>query len=156
MAVIKFHSVISDEEVSVDNAFGYDTLAQIHEFGTEILACDVIAFPGYSEWVSEREMRPTFRVGWIVSDPRHGIDLPKVKGDAMLIEGFSTRGSSGAPVIVLEKGIRTGAGLTGGGFRPFRLVGINAGHFTATDYLHAHLSYLFKSTVIDECVKKLV
>ncbi|WP_439579963.1 hypothetical protein [Elioraea sp.] len=160
IAVIKFRKIITeimtDAPIKIDNVFTYDTLAQSHEFGDKILVCDIVAFPSYSEWVSEKEMRPTFRVGWVVSDPRHGIDLPEVKGDAMLIEGFSTSGSSGAPVIALEKGIRTGSGLQGGSFRPFRLVGVNAGHLRAKDYLHANLSYIFKSTVIDECIKKAI
>jgi hypothetical protein len=137
---------------TINNFFDMNDLATEPEFGTDILPCDQVAFPCFHEWVSEQDVRPTFRVGWVVSDPRHPLRFEKVSGDALLIEGFSTDGASGAPVIALPKGIRTGGGLSGGDYRPFRLIGVNAGHFKGTDVLHANISYCFKSTIIRSCI----
>ena len=137
----------------IDLFVRFSDIAKDEEFGSTIELCDQVASPGYHEWLSEHDERPTFRIGWFVSDLSKPISYPEVSGDAFIIDGFSTEEVSGAPVFALPRGIKVGEGMVGGNYRPFRLVGVNAGHFKSPEYKHANLSYGFKSSVIISILK---
>ena len=160
VAVVKFTIAYTRDgrgNLQVSNYFSFDDLVEDTGFGTEILACDQVAFPCYGEGHSESDTRPIFRMGWIISDPTADLDYEHVKGRVFLVEGFSTNGASGAPVLALPVGIQIGPMLTmtgGRGHRPLRIAGVNAGHLLSPDFRHAHVSYAFKASIIRELITK--
>ena len=77
-----------------------------------------------------------------------------VRGRALLVEGFSTKGISGSPVVADQRGLVTTGGLIDTGYRPSRLIGLVAGYLGLPDHEHGHLTYVFKSSIILECGQK--
>jgi len=160
VAVVKFTIAYTRDgqgNLQVENYFGFDDIAEEAGFGTEILPCDQVTFPCYGEGHSESDSRPIFRMGWIISDPTVDLNYEHVNGRAFLVEGFSTKGASGAPVLALPVGIQLGAMLTmtgGRGYRPMRIAGVNAGHLLSPDFPHAHVSYAFRASIVRELIAK--
>ena len=131
---------------------------------SKIDVCDMVALPGYPDFYDRNGNRPIMRVGTIASDPDSDYcDSAMKPGRRIAYEAFSSAGSSGSPVFALAKGVRVGAGLSGGNFRDLRLIGVNAGHLEGRDgmgFHHAGISYCFKSTCIldamaDACAPRL-
>lgn len=132
--------------------------AQDFENGFEI--CDMLAFPGYPTWFDRNGERPIIRCGTIASDPTSNYSWKDGQASArrLAYEAFSFGGSSGSPVYALEKGLKLGSGLTGAYHRDVKLIGLNAGHLSDSDDFPSHhsgISYLFKSTVVLECLDAL-
>jgi hypothetical protein len=162
VAVTPVVNVISSPDIGhpiqIGNFIKLDDLTTREEFESDIELCDQVGFPGYGEAYSEADQRPIFRVGYVISDPRLPLDYEEVKGEALLIEGFSTSGASGSPVFVFQKGFPLGGGLavTGGKFhRRWSLLGVNAGHMKSPEHLHSQVSYVFKATVIRDIINGL-
>jgi len=136
----------SSGPATITNGFAVDELATDQDFTQNLLPLDQVAFPGYHEWHDEAAIRPTYRVGWIVSDCSKDVEVKGKKGPIVVIEGYSTDGASGSPVIstpILVSGSRPTRGA--------KLIGINAGHFEGYGLKHANLSYFYKASVILEC-----
>ena len=140
--------------IQIQNFIKLDDLATHEEFKSDIDLGDQIGFPGYGEAYSPLDQRPIFRVGYVISDPTLPLNYDEVKGDAFLIEGFSTAGASGSPVFAFEKGFRLGGGIaaTGKFHRRWSLLGVNAGHMRSHDFQHSQVSYVFKATIIRDIV----
>lgn len=164
VAVIKLGSVLGVDDIleppTLNHYISSSDIATSDKFDGKIEGvnvCDQIAFPVHSHEFSVTLDRPTFRMGWIASDPRYPLELENVTGDAFLTEAFSTSGSSGAPVFALQKGfpVTAGSGVTlaGGLFRAACLIGVNAGHVKSPTFGHANLSYAFKSSIILNCIR---
>jgi len=117
-------------------------------FEKEFQICDFLAFPGYPRWHDETEDRPILRVGTLASDPRFNYSSGSAVGNCLAYEAFSTGGSSGSPVLSMQKGLGGNMGITTRSYRPPCLVGINAGHIEGDGYQHSLISYFYKSTVI--------
>jgi hypothetical protein len=104
-------------------------LADDSDIFDKLTICDFVAFPGFPPWHDKLARRPILRVGTISSDPRADYSsTQRSMGRRVAYEAFSFGGSSGSPVFALQKGIKPGEGMEFSGYRPFMMVGINAGH----------------------------
>ncbi|WOH63162.1 hypothetical protein [Bradyrhizobium sp. BWA-3-5] len=150
------HSTATGEGSMVVTQIGYELLADA-DMLAKIDVCDLVALPGYPDFYDRNGNRPIMRMGTIASDPESDYcDLGMRPARRIAYEAFSSAGSSGSPVFALAKGMRTGAGLSGGYFRDFCLLGVNAGHLRGRDEMdpsHAGISYCYKSTCIVEAIK---
>jgi hypothetical protein len=139
--------------VMINRTMSSQAVSVANEFGPKVSIGDQVAFPGYSEINDGTYNRPILRMGWIASDPAHNLDLPEVVGDAFLIEGFATQGTSGSPVFATQRGLKVDGVvlINDPSFRDTRMIGITAGYLSSTDHGHSQISYAFKSSVIWEC-----
>jgi len=135
----------------------YELFAEKAKLIEKLVICDLVVFPGFPEWFDKKENRPILRTGTIASDPRYDYSFSGAfDGECVAYEAFSFSGSSGSPVFAIQKGIKVGAGLTGGNYREIMLVGINAGHLPVSSVIESHsgISYLYKSNVILDVINK--
>lgn len=158
VVLIKQPDIGADQHtIVIDYFIDESMIAQSNEFTGDLSVCDFVAFPGYPIWHDRVETRPIMRGGTISSDPRktyHFNDKAGVScGDCVAYEAFSSGGSSGSPVFVLQKGLKPGTGISFGAFRPAKLIGINGGHMNSPDSSHSGISYFFKSSLIFELSK---
>lgn len=119
--------------------------------------CDFVSFPGFPEWFDKKNNLPIMRVGTIASDPRFNYSYDGDDcGDCVAYEAFSFGGSSGSPVFAIPKGIQVGKGVSGGGYREGKIVGINAGHLPVqgTANYHSGISYFYKSSIILDIINQ--
>lgn len=117
-----------------------------------------VSLSSFQPWRDTRTERPILRTGILASDPAHPfvLDQDKIQRDRVhLIEAFSFGGSSGSPVFANARGIRTGAGISGGDFRPARIIGVMAGHLLNDDSeadapyrIHTGLSYCHRTDLL--------
>ena len=128
---------------------------------------DYVAVPGFHPGYDPTTNRPIFRGGNISSDPRYGhsarIDGGPYKyyKNLILYETFAYPGSSGSPVFALQKGIKTGGGMSSPAYRPAKLIGIQSMMKYANPVkegevgVHSGLSYFFKSSAILEILDSI-
>lgn len=158
--VIILHEVIvmhKGNEHIIDFFVDEGVMATSEDFEKNLAVCDLVSFPGFPEWHDKKGKRPIMRSGIISSDPRENYHYNHtVTGDCIAYEAFSYNGSSGSPVFALQKGIKVGSGIKGGGYRRLILIGINAGHLKVKrgSELHSGISYFYKSSVIKEMIGK--
>jgi hypothetical protein len=149
-----FHVIhtVSSTVPRIDYAVPVDLIASKEKLTETLTISDFVVFPGFPEWFDKRNDLPVMRVGTVASDPRFDYSYSgSNEGDRLAYEAFSFDGSSGSPVFAVPKGIRTGRGIDGGGFRDGMLIGINAGHLQVSgSQSHSGISYLIKSNVILE------
>ena len=101
------------------------------------------------------------RTGILASDPAYPFVSAKIKrADVHLLEAFSFAGSSGSPVFANAKGIQLGPGLSGGSFRPARIIGMMTGHLLneysdagAPYNTHTGLSFCHRSDLLLSMVR---
>jgi hypothetical protein len=141
-------------------AIGWEMIAGEAAFESGLGLCDMLAFPGYPSWFDRDGERPIIRCGTVASDPKSSYSWQsgQPKARRMAYEAFSFGGSSGSPVFALPRGIQVSGGLSGGNFRGALLIGVNAGHLADSDDFpthHSGISYLFKATVISDCLNSL-
>lgn len=153
VACIKILQVMSltARQPNLEYFIPHTFLATEQALKDKLLICDMVAFPGFPEWYDKRDNRPILRTGTIASDPRFNYSFSgDFDGECIAYEAFSYSGSSGSPVFAIEKGLRVGAGLSGGNFREVMLIGINAGHLPIQNVTQSHsgISYLYKSNII--------
>jgi hypothetical protein len=151
-------------------SIGESSLAVKEDFDSRIDVGEIVFFPGYPEWHDKSEYRPILRYGRIVSDPRR--DYRQSEGEArrsdgrqqLAIEAFSFSGNSGSPVFLEKHGnISLQGGLSRNSnlfYRPQLVIGINAGHLTATEEQrhgghHSGLSFIYRSTAIRELLARV-
>jgi hypothetical protein len=117
---------------------------------------DPLLFPGYPDWHDQSEGRPIMRRGLLSSDPVFNYLGPNmvVGGRILAYEAFSFGGSSGSPIFLPEFGFKINGDAKMGNYRSAKLIGINAGHLRTLDghRHHSGISYLFRSTIIEELV----
>ncbi len=137
--------------VRIDFFINYEMIASRQKLNEKLLVCDFVAFPGFPDWYDKKNNLPILRTGTIASDPRFDYSFTGLyDGEVIAYEAFSYGGSSGSPVFAIEKGIKVGPGLTGGGHREVMFVGINAGHLPIQGVTESHsgISYFYKSSII--------
>ena len=135
----------------IDFFIDYEMLATDSDFQSRLGVCDFVAFPGFPPWHDNCSNRPILRTGTLSSDPRYDYQnstFGLIGGNCLAYEAFSFGGSSGSPIFAVQKGIKPGAGLSFGGFRETKLIGINAGHLRTQKDEHSGISYMFKSNEI--------
>lgn len=150
------HVKLGNGSARVISPIPYSLLATKEELNG-LSVCDSIAYPGFPIWYDKQNETPIFRMGTIASDPRlnysnnSNMDI----ADRVAYEGFSSSGASGSPVFSLQKGFPIGNGLEYSGeddfYRRVMLIGINAGHFNASNG-HSGISYFYKSSAIVEVI----
>lgn len=141
----------ADQDVLADAPFLNEEL----EWGAQV------TFASYQPWRDQSSDRPILRSGIVSSDPRQPYEHKDISVQSLLLlEAFSFEGSSGSPVFANAYGIQLGPGLSGGRFRPAKIIGIIAGHLKNTgdgdtsvvDKLHTGLSYVHRSDQILELI----
>ena len=118
---------------------------------------DHVSFASFQPWRDTKSERPILRTGIVSSDPLYSYEFERVgRKDILLLEAFSFAGSSGSPVFANAKGIQVKPPLSGGNFRPGRIIGINIGHMWSVTKgsgeelfkVHAGLSYCHRSDLL--------
>lgn len=125
---------------------------------------DQVTFASFQAWHDRRLRKPIVRTGILASDPASEFTSDKIDREQIhLLEAMSFAGSSGCPVFANARGVRVDdVTLSGGNFRPAKVVGIMAGHFSASEssqaasassaLLHSGLSYCHKASVISDLI----
>ena len=157
VACLKVPQIINIEGggIVLDYFIPYSMIADNSRINEKLSVCDFVAFPGFPDWYDRKNNLPILRTGTIASDPRFDYSHEKEDmGERIAYEAFSYGGSSGSPIFAIQKGIKVGAGLDGGGYREPMLVGINAGHLDIDGSMGSHsgISYFYKSSVILELI----
>jgi hypothetical protein len=145
-----FAEVIRAEDLA-DQAFLWEKAAPMD-------IASFIGFPGKSGsgWWDQQWNMAIARVAYLASWPGIPFSHHELKtSDVTLVSGLSFSGSSGSPVILHQKGIKTGPGLDNPAYVEPRLIGIMSGHWdercNEPEMLrHTGLSYFTRSTAIRE------
>jgi len=137
--------------MTVNSIIPYSMLATENWISEKMSVCDYIAYPGFPDWYDRQNNTPIFRMGTIASDPR--MNYSSIIGapisSQIAYEGFSSGGASGSPVFAVQRGFKTGSGISAPKdfYREVKVIGINAGHFS-NQIGHSGISYFYKSSVI--------
>lgn len=145
---------IEGEAPQVNTSFSFDLLADAECIEKQISVCDSLAIIGFPVVYDHLNNMPILRSGVVSSDPRLNYSISnQYMGHVIAYEAFSTGGSSGSPVVDLQKGFPLGEGLQAPKdfFRPVKVIGINAGCFNR-DGVHQQLSYMYKSDIIIDLI----
>ena len=143
------------KETIIDFHVEYAMIADRRKLDETLVVCDFVAFPGFPDWYDKKNNSPILRTGTIASYPRFDYSFSGLDdGEVIAYEAFSFDGSNCSPIFALEKGLKLGEGLTGGGHREVMLIGINAGHLPIEGVIESHsgISYFYKSSVILELI----
>lgn len=142
------------ESYLADKAFESDHL----EWGAQV------TFASFQAWHDQRSHKPIVRNGILASDPADEYSSGQIDRERIhLLEAMSFAGSSGCPVFANARGIPVDSTLSGGDFRPAKIIGIMAGHFpvsksfqassASSALLHSGLSYCHKASVIGDLIR---
>ena len=128
---------------------GAEVIADNDFLRNKLVWGDFVSFASFQAWRDSKSERPILRTGIVASDPLYSYESDKIPlRDILLLEALSFAGSSGSPVFANARGIKVGDTLTGGSFRPAKIIGINAGHLPAPPDLHSGLSYCHRSDLL--------
>jgi hypothetical protein len=138
------------------NWFSVQELATQEFLSSSVSAMDIASFLGYpglsgKHWWDEQWQLAVARVVNIASWPAIPFTNAGIKtSDVTLVSGLSFSGSSGSPIILHEKGIRVGKGLTGPTYIEPKVIGIMSGHWWGQEspddiFFHSGLSYFTRS-----------
>lgn len=126
---------------------------------------DQVTFASFQAWHDRRLRKPIVRNGILASDPAGEFTSDQVDRERIhLLEAMSFAGSSGCPVFANARGMNVdNLTLSGGSFRPAKVIGIMTGHFTVSESfdaasvssasLHSGLSYCHKASVIRDLIR---
>ena len=120
---------------------------------------DFVSFIGYPGsnglgWWDQRWNTPIARMATIASNPAVPFTHDSIStADVTLVSGLSFSGSSGSPVLLHQKGLRTSGLVVDPAFTPAMLLGIMSGHWwDVTEkpamFKHSGLSYFTRATSI--------
>ena len=160
IALLRVSDVINPDRISVAPA-SVEVIADSHFLKTELEWGAQISFSSFQPWRDTQTERPILRTGILASDPAFPFVLNRIeRTDVHLLEAFSFAGSSGSPVFANAKGIQPGPGLSGGGFRPARIIGVLTGHLLNEDSdagapykTHTGLSFCHRSDLLLSMVR---
>ena len=114
---------------------------------------DLVSFTSFQPWRDSKSERPILRTGTVSSDPLYRYESDSIpRRDVLLLEALSFAGSSGSPVFANARGIKVAPPLSGGSFRPAKIIGIITGHIQAKNAsqmaFHSGLSYCHRSDLL--------
>lgn len=147
------------------NWFSFADLATEQFLSDSVFAMDIASFIGYPGTTIKDKQRKLWDMKWhlpvarvcnIASWPKVSFQNPGIMtSDVCLVSGLSFLGSSGSPIILHEKGIRTSGGLSGGNYVAPKILGIMSGHWWNEEshedfFFHSGISYFTRSTSILE------
>ena len=155
IALLRGFVVNNPDGISVEPA-NVEVIADSHFLETELEWGAQVSFSSFQPWRDTQTERPILRTGILASDPAYPFISTKTKrAHVHLLEAFSFAGSSGSPVFANAKGIQPGPGLSGGGFRPARIIGMMTGHLPNEDSdagapynTHTGLSFCHRSDLL--------
>jgi hypothetical protein len=161
VAALKNPSLTQGTSQFSHSTFTRDELATPQLFVSSVSPMDVASFIGFpgkdgAQWWDQSWNLPISRTVHIASWPRIPFSNSSIPTpDVTLVSGLSFSGSSGSPVLLHRKGIRLGAGLTGGGNVEPKILGIMSGHWWDEEpssgmFFHSGLSYFTRTTAICE------
>ena len=142
------------ESYLADQAFESEHL----EWGAQV------TFASFQAWHDRRLRKPIVRNGILANDPTGEFTSDQLDRERIhLLEAMSFAGSSGCPVFANARGVPVDSTLSGGDFRPAKVIGIMAGHFRASEsgqtasvsspFPHSGLSYCHKAAVINDLIR---
>ena len=160
IALLRVSTVINPDGISVEPA-NIEVIADLQFLETELEWGAQVSFSSFQPWRDTQTERPILRTGILASDPRYPFVSTKTKRARVhLLEAFSFGGSSGSPVFANAKGIQVGSGLSGGDFRPARIIGMMTGHLSNEDSdadapykTHTGLSFCHRSDLLLSMVR---
>lgn len=143
------------------NWFSVPEIATAEYLSNSVAAMDIASFIGYpglsgKPWWDEQWQVAVARVVNIASWPAIPFTNTGIKtSDVTLVSGLSFSGSSGSPIILHQKGIKVGGGLTGGAYVEPKVIGIMSGHWWGHEspddiFFHSGLSYFTRAPAITE------
>lgn len=146
-------------EYRAGEVLGKDDLADQSFFEQKVQIMDVASFIGFpgagtSQWWDSVWNLGIARSVNIASLPSISFTHKDLRtSDVTLVSGLSFSGSSGSVVILHEKSIKPGAGLSNPAYVPPKILGIMSGHWpepntTPKMFSHSGLSYYTRSTSI--------
>ena len=123
-----------------------------------------VTFASFQAWHDRRLRKPIVRTGILASDPAGEFTFDQLDRERIhLLEAMSFAGSSGCPVFANARGVPVDSTLSGGNFRPAKVIGIMAGHFPASESRqaasafpalpHSGLSYCHKASLIGDLIR---
>jgi DNA-binding CsgD family transcriptional regulator len=175
--VEKFVAGADPDTLMFNHAFSWVYLLECEELWPQLEPGEFVAFPGYPMWYDRLQIRPVMRSGLIASDPQTNYRSDsggptKVDGNhQVLFDAFSTKGSSGSPVYVAQRGMPPTdipfPFMIGGQAMQLKLaypnyhrsflIGINATHYNDTGIPrpneHAGLSRMHKLSAIMDILR---
>lgn len=145
--------------------FNYIDIADLTYLKNSVSLMDIASFIGYpgtttSKWWDQEWNFGVARVVNIASHPAVPFTHPDILTDNInLVSGLSFSGSSGSVVLLHEKGIKIGLGLSGGNYVSPKIIGLMSGHWQKeTDdpqiLKHSGLSYFTRSDSILEILEE--
>ena len=160
IALLRVSGVNNPDGISVVPA-SVEVIADSHFLKTELEWGAQVSFSSFQPWRDTETERPILRTGILASDPAYPFVSTRIKRtDVHLLEAFSFAGGSGSPVFANAKGIETGPSLSGGGFRPGRIIGMMTGHLLNEDSdagapykTHTGLSFCHRSDLLLSMVR---
>ena len=160
IALLRISRVINHDSISVEPA-NIEVIADTCFLETELEWGAQVSFSSFQPWRDTQTERPILRTGILSSDPAYPFVSTQVKLDRIhLLEAFSFAGSSGSPVFANARGIKLGAGLSGGNFREARIIGMMTGHLPNEDSAagapyktHTGLSFCHRSDLLLSMVR---
>ena len=160
IALLRVSGVVNRDGISVVPA-SVEVIADSHFLRTELEWGAQVSFSSFQPWRDTQTERPILRTGILASDPAYPFVSTSIKRpDVHLLEAFSFAGGSGSPVFANAKGIEVGPGLSGGGFRPARIIGMMTGHLLNEDNeagapykAHTGLSFCHRSDLLLSIVR---
>lgn len=169
----KFVTEADQHTMMFNHALSWDYLLECERLWPHLEPGEFVTFPGYPIWYDRLQTRPVLRSGVIASDPqtdyRFGEDDPDKydSGHQVLFDAFSTKGNSGSPVYVSQRGMapidipvsntpfQTKLAFTN--YHRSFLMGINASHYNDLNSPrpndHAGLSRMHKLSVIMDILR---
>lgn len=161
IALLRVSGVRNPHNITVEPA-NIDTLAESHFLENELEWGAQVSFSSFQPWRDAQTERPILRTGILSSDPAYPfVSTSTKRAHVHLLEAFSFAGSSGSPVFANAKGIKLGPGLTGGSFRPARIIGMMTGHLLSKDSTagvpfntHTGLSFCHRSDLLLSMVRE--
>lgn len=134
---------------TIPHYFGFELLADDADFKAGLSICDEVALIGFpSTSYDHLNNVPILRRGCISSDPRLEYSYnTNFNGHQLAVELFSTGGSSGSPIISLQKVIDPRAYNNTGIYRKPQVIGINAAFLTSNN-VHQQIALVCKSSII--------
>lgn len=155
IALLKGLHVITSHGITVKPA-SLEVIAGAHFLQNELEWGTQVSFSSFQPWRDTQTERPILRTGILASDPAHPFFSDKIeRTNIHLLEAFSFGGSSGSPVFANARGIQTDGTISGGNFRPAKIIGIMGGHILNDDSeaaaphkIHTGLSYCHRSDLL--------
>ena len=134
LALMRVRVADNPDRIKVVSA-SVDVIADANFIESQLEWGAQVSFSSFQPWRDTQAERPIVPSGILASDPAQPFVSAKIPQPCVhLIEAFSFTGSSGSRVFANARGIQTDSStISGGGFRPARIIGVMTGHLLNDD-----------------------